>query len=99
MKTFQLLEIYSLALSGTNPFIVFILARELNVRASARMMDAVDLGQEDKNSPAKKLKVSSSNPIENMDCKLSNIHHVLNQKISSNFQVQIQIYFTVISVC
>jgi len=42
-------------------------ARELNVRASARMMDAVDLGQEDKNSPAKKLKVSSSNPIENMD--------------------------------
>jgi len=43
-------------------------AKELNIRASARMIDAVDLGQEDdKNSPAKKPKVVSSNPIENMD--------------------------------
>jgi len=40
-------------------------AKELNVRASARMIDAVDLGDTD--SPAKKPKVVSSNPIENMD--------------------------------
>jgi len=31
------------------------------------MMDAVDLGNGDNDSPAKKAKVASSNPIENMD--------------------------------